>query len=118
MEPLSDKLARQKLVRVFFETIRTSRTKRFIAVMIGSIVAPFVLTFTAMCFTDWDGSSLYGDACYIFFVIAEWPVVLGAILFDPRDPPAFVWVLLCIITGLFWAGVVDLFFVWRKRHVT
>ena len=116
MEPLLDRLAGQKPVRVFFETIRTSRAKRFIGVMLCSVIVPFVVAFSGILFTDWDRSSLYGDACYIIFMIAEWPVFLGAILFEPRDPPTFMWVLLFAITGLFWAGMADLFFVWRKRH--
>jgi hypothetical protein len=92
------------------------RAERFIAVAILSVIAPFAVVMSAVLLTDWDRSSFYGDVCYILFVVAEWPLSLVH-LFLPGDPPALISLLLCIISGLIWGSVVDLFFVLRKRHV-
>jgi hypothetical protein len=72
---------------------------------------------SAMVLTDWDRSSFYGDACYIVFVIAEWPLSLAG-FFLPAEPPALLTLLLCIISGLFWGCAVDLFLHSWKIRVT
>ena len=70
-----------------------------------------------MClFTDLDSPSVLGSICFIFIVITTWPLMLCC-YFLHGDPPAAVFLLLVFISGLFWAGVVDLFCELRKRYV-
>jgi hypothetical protein len=125
MEPLLDKLARQKAVQRIFQTIRTCdkqsdtrRGRRFVASMICAMFAPFAIFISMVMFTDWDTSSFYGDTCFVILLVAEWPIVLSAYFFRHDDPPMIVFLFLYFISGLFWAGIVDLFFVWRKRRFT
>ena len=67
-------------------------------------------------FTPLDRPSALGSICHAFLVIAAWPLSV-CFYFLHGDPPAVVILLLLLISGLFWAGVVDLLFVLRKRYV-
>ena len=69
-----------------------------------------------LMFTDLDSPSILGSICFYFLGVAMWPAVLCALILH-GDPPVFASVFLFVFSGLFWAGVVDLFFVLRRRRV-
>jgi len=128
MEPLLDKLARQKPVRMVFKAIcicdkqsdrlmATRRVRRFAVSTICALFAPFAVYMSMLLFTDWDIPSFYLNACFVVLLVIEWPLVLFSYLFLPSGPPIIVFVFLYLISGLFWASVVDLFFFWRKKYV-
>jgi hypothetical protein len=127
MEPLFDKLARQKAVRGIIDTIRTcdkqsdrlanTRATRFIVSMICAMFAPVAIFLSMLIFTDWDTPSFFGNTCFIILLVAEWPLVLCSFVFMPGNPPMIVCIFLYVISGLFWASIADLVFVWRKRYV-
>jgi hypothetical protein len=92
------------------------RVRRFIAVTFCSLLA-IAGVFMFMClFTDLDSPSILGSICFYFLVVAMWPAVLWALILH-GDPPVFASLFLFVMSGLFWASVVDLFFVLRKRRV-
>ena len=92
------------------------RVRRFIAATFCSLLAIFGVYMFMCLFTDLDTPSVLGSVFFIFLVIAMWPLMVCC-FFLHGDPPAVVFLLLLLISGLFWAGVVDLFFVLRKRYV-
>ena len=72
--------------------------------------------FMFMClFTDLDSPSILGSICFYFLAVAMWPAVLWAFIFH-GDPPFAVGLVLFVVSVLFWAGLVDLFFVLRARR--
>ena len=65
-------------------------------------------------FTDLDSPSFLGTVCWVFLMIAMWPLVLCA-LFLHRDPPFAVSLVLFVVAVLFWAWLADIYYVFRKR---
>jgi len=127
MEPLLDKLARQKAVRGFFEAIRNcdkqsdklanTRAVWIIVATVCSLFVPFAIFPLMLVFTDWDTPSFIGNTSFIVLLVVEWPLVLCSFLWKGHgDPPMFVCVFLYVISGFFWVFLVDRIFVWRKRR--
>ena len=127
MEPLCDKLTRQKPVRLFFAAIRAGdrqshqpvpwRLRRFLISTLCSLIFPVVVGRALIILTqDWDKSSLFGNIAFTFFLIAEWPLALCSRFYPSGDPPLLLGLSLYVLAALFWAGVIDLFMVWRKRR--
>jgi hypothetical protein len=95
MEPLLDKLARQKQVRMFFETIRRWDKQsdkspnvpaiRFIGFTIFTMALVFGLFFLALGFLDDTQPHLFISV--IWDVIA-WPFIAAAFIWH-GDPPDF-----------------------------
>jgi hypothetical protein len=68
-----------------------------------------------MClFTDLDSPSVLGSICFIFLVIAMWPLMLCALIFH-GDPPVAISLILFVISVLFWPRLVELLFMTKKR---
>ena len=79
MEPLCDKLTRQKPVRLFFAAIRAGdrqshqpvpwRLRRFLISTLCSLIFPVVVGLALIILTqDWDKSSLFGNIAFTFFI--------------------------------------------------
>jgi hypothetical protein len=86
-------------------------------VALCSLVAIGAIFMSMLLFTDVDSPSpsFYGWFCIVFLLIAAWPLALSFLVLH-GDPPAIVIFLLFIISGFFWAAVVDLFCELRKKH--
>ena len=95
----------------------STRAKRFVAITLCWIVLPPIILLSAVLFTDWDSSSIYGDICYVLIVIlAEWPLFLSfAVFYAQAEPPLFVVLFLYIFAAVFWAALIDRFIVWKRR---
>jgi hypothetical protein len=125
MEPLIDKLARQKPVRMIFETIRRwdkqSEKSPNVPVIrfIGSTICIMALTFglfiLALALPD-DPKPYSYISCVmtVGWAVIAWPFVAIGVIF-PGDPPDFLIVPIWTLTGLFWATVIELFIKWKKR---
>ena len=115
MEPLLDKLARQKIVRNLFATIRScdrssDRWMRFIIVAVCVTVAIFVTSFMIP-----GVGSVFGWVATITWYVLAWPVVVAGAFLYPYAEPA-VWLLVgSILAGLFWAFIVEL--ICKRRRV-
>lgn len=91
------------------------RAGRILIVALGSLVAIGGIFLSVVLFTDPSSPSIYGSFCYIFLAIAAWPFKLY-LLIHPVKPPAIVTFLLFVISGLFWAAVVDVFYELKKKY--
>ena len=91
------------------------RAARILIVALCSLVAIGGIFLSMVLFVDPSSPSIYGSFCYIFLVIAAWPFKLW-LLIDPAKPPAIVTFLLFLISGLFWAAVVDVFYELKKKY--
>ena len=80
---------------------------------LGSLAAIAGVFMSMILFVDPSSPSVYGGFCSIFLMIAAWPFELW-LLIHPEKPPAIVTFLLFVISGLFWAAVVDLFYELKK----
>jgi lipopolysaccharide export LptBFGC system permease protein LptF len=125
MEPLLDKLARQKAVRKIFETIHTCdkqsdrlakiRVMRFIVSTICAMVLVFGLFFVSLMFSQYDSQPSYISWPIAFVgVVAVWPFIAVGFIFHGDLPDAFI-IPVWIVTGLFWAAVVELFLKLKRR---
>ena|ERR1700690_2530230 len=125
MEPLFDKLARQKFVQKIFETIRTcdkqsdrlanKRITRFIVSAICAMVLAFGLFFISLIFSSDDSQpSFISWPIAIVGAVAAWPFIAVAFI-SHGDPPDIFIILVWIVTGLFWAAVVELFIKLKRR---
>lgn len=91
------------------------RAGRILIVALGSLLAIGGVFLSMVIFTDPSSPSIYGSFCYIFLVVAAWPFQL-CLLIHPEKPPAIVTFLLFLISGLFWAAVVDVFCELKKKY--
>jgi len=123
MEPLVDKLARQKPVRLFFEVVETcdELSDRLVCKIKGrrSLFRILSLSFVAMIavlglflwLALWDDdmpndppASIFEKAFSWICLVFMWPFVVLSLIMK-SDPPAILCLPLWVITGLFW-GVV------------
>jgi hypothetical protein len=125
MEPILDKLARQKFVRKIFETIRAcdkqsdrlanKRVTRFIVSTICAMVLVFSLFFVSLIFSSDDSQpSFISWPIAIVGAVAAWPFIAVAFISDGNLPDILI-ISVWITTGLFWAGVVELFIKLKRR---
>lgn len=91
------------------------RAGRILIVALGSLLAIGGIFLSMVFFTDPSSPSIYGSFCYIFLIVAAWPFEL-CLLIHPGKPPAIVTFLLFVISGLFWAAVVDVLYELRKKY--
>jgi len=73
----------------------------------------FGIFISMLLFTDMDSPSVYGSICWFALMIAMWPVALCAYILH-GDPPPILFLLLFVVSGLFWAWIVDFYFVLRR----
>ncbi|HLX70281.1 MAG TPA: hypothetical protein VKV04_11705 [Verrucomicrobiae bacterium] len=91
------------------------RAGRFLIVALSSLLAIGGIWLSMVLFTNPSSPSFYGSFCYIFLAIAAWPFEL-CVLIRPAAPPAVVTFLLFVISGLFWAAVVDVSYELKKKY--
>lgn len=91
------------------------RAGRILIVALGSLLAIAGVFMSMVLFTDPASPSFYGWFCHIFLAIVAWPFELW-LLIHPVKPPAIVTFLLFVISGLFWAAVVDVFHELKKKY--
>jgi|SRR5215469_14359064 len=89
------------------------RAARILIVALGSLAAIAGVFMSMVLFVDPSSPSFYGSFCSIFLIIAAWPFELW-LLFCHGAPPKVVTFLLFVISGLFWAAVVDSFYELKK----
>ena len=89
------------------------RAGRFLIVASCSLVAIGGIFLSMVFFTGPSSPSIYGSLCYIFLVVVAWPFELW-LLIHPGAPPGIVTFLLFVVSGLFWAAVVDSFYELKK----
>lgn len=91
------------------------RAGRILIVALCTLVAIGGIFLSMVIFTDPSSPSIYGSFCFIFLVVVAWPFELW-FLIHPVKPPAIVTFLLFVISGLFWAAVVDVFHELKKKY--
>jgi hypothetical protein len=129
MEPLLDKLGRQKAVRKIFETIRhcdkqSDRlaknralrfTVRFIVFTICAMVLISSLFLVSVSVISEDSQpSFISWPIAIAGAVAAWPLLAVAFV-SHGDLPDFFIIPVWIMTGMFWAAVVELFIKLKRR---
>jgi hypothetical protein len=94
----------------------TSRIKSFVAVAICATLAIGGLFFVVFfVFPDTTPPTGFEDFCTYVWAVASWPLsVVWAM--SRRDPPFAIIIPLTIVSGLFWAVVVELLLT-AKRHI-
>jgi hypothetical protein len=94
---------------------RLSRVKRFVAVAICATLAVAGMFFVEFfVFPDTRPPTHFEDFFFWVWAAASWPLSVVWSM-SQLDPPLVVIILLTIASGLFWAFVVELFFVVKKR---
>lgn len=91
------------------------RAGRFLIVALSSLVAIGGIFLSMVIFTDPLSPSFFGWFCYFFLMIVAWPFEL-CLLIHHGAPPTIVNFLLFVISGLFWAAVVDVLYELKKRY--
>jgi hypothetical protein len=125
MEPLLGKLARQKFAQKIFETIRAcdkqsdrlanKRVARFIVSTICAMVLVFSLFFLSLMFSQDDSQpSFISWPIDIVGAVAVWPFIAVAFISNGNLLDIFI-IPVWIVTGLFWAAVVELFIKLKRR---
>jgi hypothetical protein len=125
MEPLLDKLARQKPVRMIFETIRRWDKQsdkspnvpviRFIGSTICVMALVFILFILMIGSYDGQPSSSIFDVIEVILAVIAWPFLVASFfIFHGYNLDIFL-VPTWILTGMFWAAVIELFIRWRRR---
>lgn len=144
MEPILDKVARQKMVKKFFATIevcdkssnalptvvlRHKRTVRFLCVvfLVESLVF-FVFPFLMFCVWNFGDNDLppfkpdttFEQICDVTWITAALPLsvtilVCDKVKFDLPDNVAVI-TLLVVSPGIFWALIVELLLILKKRR--
>lgn len=90
------------------------RAGRILIVALGSLVAIAGVFMYMVLFVDPSSTSLFSWFCSVFLMIAAWPFELW-LLIHPAKPPAVVTFVLFVISGLFWAAVVDVLHELKKK---
>jgi hypothetical protein len=91
------------------------RVRRFIAVAFCATLAVAGMFFLVFfVFPDTRPPTHFEDFCFYVWAVASWPLSVVWSM-SQLDPPLVVIILLTIASGLFWAFVVELFFVVKKR---
>jgi hypothetical protein len=127
MEPLLDKLARQKTVRMIFQTIRTCDKQsdkvakmpvvRFIGSTICAMVLVFGLFLLALVFPDSSQPfSFFFCVIAVIWAVIAWPFIAVAFIFH-GDLPDISLIPVWILTGMFWAAVIELFIKLKRRKM-
>jgi hypothetical protein len=78
------------------------------------MLAVFALFMFPFLFTDIDSQTKFTGICFTVFLVAAWPITVCAFIFHV-DPPPVVSLFLWIFSGLFWACLVELLFMTKKR---
>jgi hypothetical protein len=91
------------------------RVRRFIAVAFCAQLAVFGLYFIPLLFIDVDSQTTLGGIWFTVSLVALWPLVVSCAFIFHGDPPPIVGILLWIVSGLFWAFLVELLFMTKKR---
>lgn len=91
------------------------RAGRFLIIALCSLVAIGGIFLSMVIFTDPSSPSFYFWFCDIFLIIAAWPFELCWIIHQGA-PPAAVTFLLFVISGLFWAALVDVLYELKKKY--
>ena len=82
---------------------------------LGSLVAIAGVFMSMVLFVDPSSPSVFGWFCSIFVMIAAWPFELWMLIYHGTRPAPVVTFLLFVISGLFWAAVVDVFYELKKK---
>ena len=125
MEPLLDKLARQKPVRMIFETIRKwdkqSDKSPNVPVIrfIGFTIFTMALVLGLFIFALGDGddsqpSSFIFSVIGVIWAVIAWPFIAVDFIYHGAIRDYFL-VPVWILTGMFWAAVIELFIKLRRR---
>src|SRR5579862_610550 len=96
-------------------TSPTLRVGRFLAVAFCVTLAGACLGFLVLSFPDARPPTTFENICTWVWLVVSWPVFVDSAFTPHKDPSIFVFVLLLIASGLFWAFIVELFFVVKKR---
>jgi len=91
------------------------RVKRFVIIAVFATVAVvglFVLVF--FVFPDIAPPTPFESFCTFVWIVASWPVAVVWSMLQ-KDPPLVVFIALWIASGLFWAFIVELFLMARRR---
>jgi hypothetical protein len=93
-----------------------SRIKRFVLVAVCATLAIAGMFFVEFfVFPDTTPPTRFEDLWFYLWAVASWP--LSVVWFiSKRDPPLIVIILLTIVSGLFWAFIVELFIRVRRRY--
>ena len=91
------------------------RVRRFIAVAFCAQLAVFGIYFIPLLLIDVDSQTTLAGIWFIASMVALWPLFVSGVFIFHEDPPPIVGILLWIISGLFWAFLVEVLFIVKAR---
>jgi hypothetical protein len=91
------------------------RVGRFIAVAFCVTLAAAGLSFLVLSFPDTVPPTTFENICTYVCLVVSWPLFVVSAFMLHEDPSLVVYILLWIASGLFWAFIVELFLVVKKR---
>jgi hypothetical protein len=95
----------------------TIKVRRFIAVAFCAAVAAGGLVLLVCLLPDSRPLTAFENIFVYFSVVIAWPFCVEALFKQNADPSLVVCILLSIASGLFWAFVVELFFILKRPRV-
>jgi hypothetical protein len=102
-------------VRPFMKSLFPLNVGRFCIASICATLAVVGLFFFDIYFVDDSSSHTYAiweRVTELAMLISSWPVLVAALL-RGQDPPMVLWILLWIVSGMFWGLIIEFYF--RKR---
>jgi hypothetical protein len=85
---------------------------RFVAIAFCATLAAFGLTFLVFSFPDTRPPTHFENICTWIWAVFSWPLIVSAFFSHTHteEPPLIVYILLWIVSGLFWAFIMELIF--------
>ena len=100
------------IFRSFMKSPFPFRVGRFCLVSSCATFVVVCLFLFDICFVD-DSSghpySIWERVTECAMLISSWPVVVAALI-RGQDPPMALWILLWVISGLFWGSIIEFYF--------
>jgi hypothetical protein len=91
------------------------RVGRFIAVAFCMTLVAAGLSLFVLFIPDNPPPTTFENICSWVWLVVSWPLCVDSVFFQHEDPSLFVFILLCIASGLFWAFIVELLLMAKKR---
>lgn len=95
----------------------TFNGKRFFVLSVCATLAVVSLFFFDIYFVNDSDNHTYAaweSVTEGTMLISEWPVVIYALIIRGQDPPAVLWMLLWVLSGIFWGLIIEV--CWRARE--
>jgi len=92
--------------------------KRFGVISFSATIVILAITIIFLFYVSDSESHAYTffeKTVVIVWAVFAWPTWVTAFIFH-RDPPVIFWLLSIVLAGLFWAGIIEIFFLSEKIY--